>query len=113
MNQVWDMSKRHHDKCKQWLERSGHQDNYISDLFNDYLLLLATLHKPELIEQDHHLITKDYELPLLDPPINDATEARLETALRGRRRMSTTPKVKVILLSSLLIAYANNDFNLC
>lgn len=63
-----------------------------------------------LIEQAHHLISKDYELPQLDPPANNITEAQTGHDFQGKEKI---PRVDGIFLSSLLISYVNNDLNFC
>lgn len=79
-------SKQKFDNCKRSLECSGLQDNCISKLFHNFLVPLENLHKPELVEQARHLITKGYELSLFDPATDDATEAQDGDGFQGKEK---------------------------
>lgn len=61
------------------------------NLLHDFLVPLATTHKPELIQEAHDLITGEYKLKLLDHIFDEATKAQgvllWELEIKKRTRM--------------------------
>lgn len=69
-------SQQNYDHYKQWVDYSSQHDCCLSDLFRDFFVPLANVHKFDLVEEARNLITKEYKLKMLDPMPNEPTETQ-------------------------------------
>lgn len=73
--QIQVISQINCNNCSQWIEASSKQDNYLSEVFRDYLIPLVISHQPNVINKVRQIVT-EYNIKLLNAPDDKDTEVQ-------------------------------------